>query len=69
MVKNIGKVLKGYCNGYFGRDSYGDKTIEAEGIDWIVVRCENGKVDFTSFNSSEDKQIKINQWLIEDEYL
>jgi uncharacterized protein YlzI (FlbEa/FlbD family) len=65
---NIGKILKGFCNGHFGRDSYERKAIEAEGTDWIVVRYDTGKVDFTTFNSIEEKQIKINQWANKGEY-
>lgn len=38
---NIGRHLYGFCNGYFGRDSYSNKRIEAEGDDWIVARAYN----------------------------
>lgn len=34
----VGDVLYGYCEGAFGRDSYGDKTVEAVGPDWVVAR-------------------------------
>ena len=34
----IGTVLYGYCGGYFGRDSYGPKRVEAMGADWVVAR-------------------------------
>lgn len=34
----VGDVLVGFCAGHFGRDGHGDKTIEAMGKDWIVVR-------------------------------
>lgn len=37
----VGDVLYGYCNGHFGRDSYYDKTIEAIGPDWVVVRYDD----------------------------
>lgn len=33
----VGDVLYGYCQGYFGRDSYGEKTVLAIGPDWVVV--------------------------------
>lgn len=42
----VGQQLYGYCGGYFGRDSYGDKRIEAVGSDWVVVRTEAGFPDF-----------------------
>lgn len=34
----VGDVLYGFCGGAFGRDSYGDKTVEAIGRDWVVAR-------------------------------
>lgn len=34
----VGDLLEGYCDGWFGRDSYGDKRVEAVGADWVVVR-------------------------------
>lgn len=37
-------VLYGFCNGRFGRDSYSDKTVEAIGTDWVVVRYESGEL-------------------------
>jgi hypothetical protein len=40
-----GDVLGGFCEGYFGRDSYGDKRVEEIGPDWVVVRYESGTVD------------------------
>lgn len=41
-----GDVLHGYCGGYFGRDSYDDKRVEAVGADWIVARDSRGYVHF-----------------------
>ena len=34
----VGDVLCGHCDGEFGRDSYGDKIVEAIGPDWVVAR-------------------------------
>lgn len=34
----VGTILKGFCNGYFGRDSYDTKRVEAVGVDWVVAR-------------------------------
>jgi len=34
----VGTLLEGFCGGWFGRDSYGDKRVEAIGADWIVAR-------------------------------
>lgn len=37
-IFRVGDVLYGYCEGYFGRDSYDEKTVEAVGHDWMIVR-------------------------------
>lgn len=43
----VGTVVYGYCNGFFGRDSYNDKRVEAVGADWVVARdLVTGKVEF-----------------------
>lgn len=47
----IGMILYGYCQGEFGRDTYGSKTIEAVSRDWIVVREEDGTPKIASFDS------------------
>lgn len=40
----VGSVLRGFCNGYFGRDAYADKTViavgEHKGVNWILVQEE-----------------------------
>ena len=41
-----GQVLYGYCGGYFGRESYAIKYVEAIGQDWVVARDKNGEVHF-----------------------
>jgi hypothetical protein len=35
-----------YCGGWFGRDSYSPKRVEAMGADWVVARTEDGTVVF-----------------------
>lgn len=45
-VLRIGDMLYGFCNGFFGRDSYGDKRVEAIGSDWVVARDERGRAEF-----------------------
>jgi hypothetical protein len=37
----VGTLLRGFCGGYFGRDSYGTKRVEAVGADWVVARVES----------------------------
>lgn len=39
----VGQPLYGYCGGWFGRDSYRDKRVEAVGVDWVVARDEGGE--------------------------
>lgn len=63
----IGTILYGYCNGYFGRDSYDDKRIEAVGSDWVVVREENGMPNFASFSSTEEMEGFIKEWSKKEE--
>lgn len=48
MTLQIGQMLYGYCGGIFGRDSYEDKRVEAVGIDWVVVREDDGIPNFAS---------------------
>ncbi len=69
MTSNIGRIIYGYCNGYFGRDSYDNKRIEAEGIDWIVARSiENtsSQPEFASFYSEEEKENLIKIWSVKE---
>ncbi len=42
----VGQLLRGYCAGFFGRDSYSyqDKRVEAIGYDWIVARTDDGPI-------------------------
>lgn len=46
MTVRVGTVLYGFCGGYFGRDSYRTKRVEAVGADWVVAREESGGVVF-----------------------
>ena len=69
----VGQILKGFCNGYFGRDSYGEKRIEAVGPDWIVVRDyeysfrdnENGTPNLARFDSHEQMHELVADWFEE----
>lgn len=38
----VGDTIYGFCYGAFGRDSYGDKIVEAIGPDWVLVRESYG---------------------------
>lgn len=59
-----GLMLYGYCNGFFGRDSYGDKRVVAWGVDWIVVREEDGTPNFCHFEPRHlvDRDKMILEW-------
>ena len=48
---STGTMLKGFCRGYFGRDSYEDKIVEATVVDWIVAKeVDSGRVVFTDIS-------------------
>lgn len=49
----VGDILYGFCGGYFGRDSYDDKRVEAIGGDWVVARTERGEIHVCSGRSPE----------------
>lgn len=64
----VGVKFYGYCNGYFGRDGYGTKTVEGFGDDWIVVRCDFGGRDTiltATFSSVEERDVQVIEWLKE----
>ena len=67
MEIRVGTVLYGYCNGFFGRDSYGDKRVESIGADWVVVREENGMPDFAYFAGRWKSKMQelLNEWASE----
>lgn len=48
----VGSLLYGFCNGYFGHDSYGDKTVVAmghwDGVPWIVASEHGACLVFAS---------------------
>jgi hypothetical protein len=46
----IGDILYGYCDGYFGRDSYYRKVVIGLGGDWVVVR----ELDYTPNQNCDD---------------
>ena len=49
----VGDVLFGFCGGFFGRDSYQDKRIEAIGADWVVARDDMGHVHVATFDQRD----------------
>jgi hypothetical protein len=69
MEVRIGLMLYGYCNGYFGRDSYLPKRIEAIGHDWVVVRERDDTPNFASFEGHPDGRMEelLMKWHMEKE--
>lgn len=61
MELQVGMTLSGFCNGAFGRESYGEKVVEAFGDDWIVVR-EEGKPVFANFYSNAQMLEYVEDW-------
>lgn len=62
----IGEILYGYCNGYFGRDSYIDKTVENYGKDWVVCRDEYNEVHFAEFCDNKEFWELMKEWRDKD---
>lgn len=60
--KFVGIQLFGFCNGFFGRDSYEDKIIIASGDDWLVAKNDNGISEFASFGSGDIMEELIADW-------
>lgn len=59
-----GCEIYGFCNGYFGRDSYGAKTIVDINSRYMVVEIEDktlSLVDFTDKNE-EDILVDLSLW-------
>lgn len=58
-----GDKFYGFCNGFFGRDSYGLKVVEAVGKDWIVVREDDDVPNMAIVNVTRfDMLIDIQKW-------
>lgn len=50
----VGKEIHGYCNGYFGRDSYDDKVIIMNGLNWVVAIPNDGLPEIAHFDTNEE---------------
>lgn len=61
-IEYIGRVLYGFCGGFFGREEYDEKCIEAIGKDWIVARKSNGQVVFASFLGTQQMMAYLQEW-------
>lgn len=65
-MNNIGRFIYGFCDGYFGRDSYEDKIIVGEGYDWVVVCSPYSGLQFAEFPDGLMKQELIDKWSVDD---
>ena len=63
-MSNIGRVIYGFCNGYFGRDDYKTKIIVFETSVSICCRYldKNEYLTCAIFDSEEEKQRCIDEW-------
>lgn len=67
---NIGKIIYGYCNGYFGRDDYDNKVIVYETSNSIAcIHYQKDYDDHTrshltcaNFDDEKDKDEHIKKW-------
>ena len=69
-MTNVGRVIYGFCNGFFGRDDYDNKRIEAEGVDWIGGRAVDPSIGesyarFACFENEKEKEEYIKEWSVE----
>jgi len=62
MLEWVGRRVHGYCNGFFGRDDYGTKVIEAIGPGWIVARGIEGDVLFATFTNWTEMLELLQEW-------
>lgn len=60
----VGMVFHGHCNGYFGSGSFGDKRVEAFGVDWVVVRDDHG-VSLGNFDDQNELLTLAEKWAAE----
>lgn len=64
--KYLGDTLYGYCNGYFGRESYEDKTVVYAGDNYIVCEYSDSYPCVAIFDKESDEEIEalIDEWKI-----
>ena len=61
-----GTTLYGFCNGFFGRDSYGKKVIVAagkhDGVNWVVAHDGDRLLFAKDFDMADTRA-----WLVEED--
>lgn len=70
----VGETVYGYCDGYFGRDSYTDKTIIMNGLNWVVAIPKEGSPEIAYFGTNlemtawfKDHSRKNQSYALDDE--
>ena len=63
---NIGDKIYGYCNGFFGRDSYSDKKCVFVSENYAVFEDEDGVGHVLNMNEYLNKEF-VDGWKINDE--
>lgn len=71
LKKYLGETFYGYCDGYFGRDSYDDKTVVHVGKNYLLCEDKYKNPHLAVFYDESDNEIirLIESWMIDsDEY-
>ncbi len=67
-VFEIGDEVHGFCGGYFGRDDYYCKKVEARGYDYIVFRYLSGGVTMYSGKDQETIYRDLSKYMKPDDH-
>ena len=60
---NVGDTIYGYCNGFFGRDSYEDKVCVMVRPKYAVFETEDGHAEVLNFTSFfQECVVETNEW-------
>ena len=67
-MNNIGTIIYGFCNGFFGRDDYSTKIIVYETSNSICCKyIENEHLNVAIFEDETEKQKYINEWKVRED--
>lgn len=64
---DIGDILFGICDGLFGVEFDGEKTVEGFGEDWIVVREDTGEILIAVFEDENERDFFFDKWSREED--
>ena len=60
---SIGDEIGGYCNGYFGRDDYEDKTCVMVTPKYAVFEREDGSATVLNYSEGLENVVKGDNWI------